>query len=173
MLSVVPSLDELARNPTSAAQLPRDVITALMAQCAALQVALAARLASAPSALTPAATQDRTLDANEIAKELGVKRRWVFRHADQLPFVAFLGIRSSVRKLICATGARDKRFNLGGAYGMVTPMERKRGGKILSRVTIRLPDGLVQRAKLSAHRTSGASEDHGGGAGGVPQSSQR
>ena len=98
MLSVVPSLDELARNPTCAAQLPRDVITALMAQCAALQVALAARLAMAPSALTPAATQDRTLDANEIAKELGVKRRWVFRHVDQLPFVR----RISRNSIVCS-----------------------------------------------------------------------
>ena len=98
MLSVVPSLGELARNPTCAAQLPRDVLTALMAQCAALQVALAARLASAPSALTPAATQDRTLDANEIAKELGVKRRWVFRHVDQLPFVR----RISRNSIVCS-----------------------------------------------------------------------
>ena len=98
MLSVVPSLDELARNPTRAAELPCDVITALMAQCAALQVALAARLASAPSGLRPAATQDTTLDADKIARELGVKRRWVFRHADQLPFVR----RISRNSIVCS-----------------------------------------------------------------------
>ncbi len=37
---------------------------------------------------------DQLLDAGEAAKRLGVDRRWIYRHAESLPFTTRLGPRT-------------------------------------------------------------------------------
>jgi hypothetical protein len=91
-LRPVPGLDEIAADSGCVAGLPTTTIAALMVRAAAVQSALAAAQLSAsieksePSR-SKSSEPDRTLNANEIAAELGVNRRWVFRHAKELPFV--------------------------------------------------------------------------------------
>jgi len=91
-MQAIPTLDEIARDGTRAAGLPTATIAALMVRAAAVQSALAAAQLSAsiqksepsrPKSSEP----DRNLNAAEIAAELGVNRRWVFRHVKELPFI--------------------------------------------------------------------------------------
>ena len=103
-IQAVPTLDQLAREPSCAMGLSVSTLAALQSQCAAAQSALAAaQLVSAQRA--PGADQrstDRTLDADEIARALGVSRRWVFRNArEKLPFVR----RISRKALSCSEAA--------------------------------------------------------------------
>jgi hypothetical protein len=95
----IPSLDEIAADPSRALGLSREVIAALLNRCSGAQMALAVALAS-PAVVysTPVETSaSQTLDADSIARELGVKRRWVFRNAKKLPFVR----RISRKSLVC------------------------------------------------------------------------
>jgi hypothetical protein len=69
--------------------LPVLTLAALQSQCVAALSALAvAQLGAAQGVPGPVPhSTDRTLDADEIARALGVNRRWVFRNAAKLPFV--------------------------------------------------------------------------------------
>jgi hypothetical protein len=98
MPTAVPSLDELARDPERATDLPIEVVSALLSRCAAVQLALAAKIGRTQVAEPRAESIDRTLDANQIAAALGVPRRWVFRNVATLPFVR----RVSLKKLACS-----------------------------------------------------------------------
>lgn len=84
-----PSLIELAQDPARAATVPLEAVPALLAQLAALQSALAARLLAAPNgAPAPEApVTDRLLTAAQTAPLLGVAPSWLYRHAPTLPFV--------------------------------------------------------------------------------------
>ena len=96
---LVPSLDALARDPSTAIGLPPSALAALQAQIAAAQSALAAAMASAPTQATglrAVEAADRTLDADQIAAELGHTRRWVFRNAGKLPSVRRVSRKSLV-----------------------------------------------------------------------------
>ena len=76
MSETPPSLDALAANPQAVATLPVEVVPALLAQLAALQTALAARLLTAPKGDAPFG--DRCLTADEIAKRLQVPKSHVY-----------------------------------------------------------------------------------------------
>jgi len=94
---LVPSLDALARDPSTAIGLPPSALAALQAQIAAAQGAIAAAMSYAPTQTARAeAVADRTLDADQIAAELGHSRRWVFRNAGKLPFVRRVSRKSLV-----------------------------------------------------------------------------
>ena len=86
----IPTLDELAADPTKAATLPPGARQALVLRAAA---ALAA-LAVAPPPATPASEapdRERLLDVAEAADRLGVSRDWLYRRAGRLPFTVRLG----------------------------------------------------------------------------------
>ena len=105
----VPTLDEIAADSRCATGLPTATIAALMVRAAAVQSALAAAQLSASlpkSEPKPKASEpDRTLNADEIAAELGQTRRWVFRHAKVLPFV-----RRVSRKSLAASASEVRRW---------------------------------------------------------------
>lgn len=95
-LASVPSLDDIARDPGCAGGLPARTLAALQSRAAVVLAALAAEALAAATetgvqvrASKPASAgdRDRTLNADEIATELGQTRRWVFRNARKLPFV--------------------------------------------------------------------------------------
>src|SRR5581483_4979322 len=101
MLTPVPSLDELARDPQKAANLPPGVAAAMLVQAAAVQSVLAARIASAETAApapAPADPADEMLTPDEAAAILRRSRRWLYRNADRLPFVK----RLSPKSILCS-----------------------------------------------------------------------
>jgi hypothetical protein len=102
---LVPSLDALARDPSTAIGLPPSALAALQAQIAAAQGAIAAAMSYAPTQTARAAVTDRTLDADQIAAELGQSRRWVFRNVKRLPFV-----RRISRKALAGSEAGLRRW---------------------------------------------------------------
>jgi len=103
-IASVPSLDDIARDPGCAGGLTVRTLAALQTRAAAVQAALAAAALAATDAVQinglrptrPAPSGDRTLDADEIAAELGQTRRWVFRNAKKLPFVRRVSLKSLV-----------------------------------------------------------------------------
>jgi hypothetical protein len=96
MLGAVPTLDEIARDPLRALALGPEQAVALLAQCGAAQAALMAGLAR-PMPQKETAS-DETLNVDQIAREMGVPRRWVFRNVAKLPFVR----RVSRKALVCS-----------------------------------------------------------------------
>lgn len=91
MLAPTPALVDLARNPERVVDVPRSAVPSLMAQVAALQVALAARLAVTASPSNErvgvhAPDAERLLTPPETAALLGVTVTWLYRHAGKLPF---------------------------------------------------------------------------------------
>ena len=76
----VPTLDELARDPKRATGLPRSAIAALLVRIAAVQGALAARLAGpdADVACAPEpSAMSELVDVKEMARRLDVHESWV------------------------------------------------------------------------------------------------
>ncbi len=103
MLTPVPSLDELARDPQKAASLPAHALRSLIVRTATLQNLLLAALMTAeaeePAAAVPAAPEtDRMLTPDEAAAILRRSRRWLYRNADRLPFVK----RLSPKSILCS-----------------------------------------------------------------------
>jgi hypothetical protein len=81
-----------------------------MVRAAAVQSALAAAQLSASiqkseTSRAKSSEPDRTLNADEIAAELGQTRRWVFRHAKKLGF-----IRRISRKSLAASATEVRRW---------------------------------------------------------------
>jgi predicted DNA-binding transcriptional regulator AlpA len=76
--------------PERVAEIPPESVPGLLIHLAAVQTALSARLLSAPNgqgkARATPAEPDRLLTADEAAPVMGVKPRWLYRHARQLPF---------------------------------------------------------------------------------------
>ncbi len=88
----MPTLTDLLQEPQRAAELPPEAVTPLMAQCAALQSTLAARLATVqPVSFPPPSPQDteRLLTVPEVAEVLGVHPSYVYEVArsGKLPIV--------------------------------------------------------------------------------------
>jgi predicted DNA-binding transcriptional regulator AlpA len=90
-LAPLPTLEDLARNLEAVADVPLSAIPSLMTQTAALQAALATRLATA--SITPggparerAPESERLLTPHEAAALLGMTVTWLYRHAGRLPF---------------------------------------------------------------------------------------
>ena len=89
-LAPIPTLDQLAADPTKAASLPVDATEKLLAQVHVVEGVLLARLLSTrvqrdgqPEAPPEG---DHFLTPEEAAKILGVTVPWLYRHAARLPF---------------------------------------------------------------------------------------
>ena len=83
------SLDALLADPSRATQLSPEEAVALLGSLATLQVALlrtACSPAEAQHRKVEGPEQDRMLGVEEAAQVLGVTKRWLYRHAKQLPF---------------------------------------------------------------------------------------
>lgn len=64
-------------------QIPADQIPAVMAQLAAAQSQLAARLIASPIGSAPSSAEDRLLDADQVAEILNLKKSKVYELARQ------------------------------------------------------------------------------------------
>jgi len=102
-LQSVPTIEEIAHDPSRVRGLSAGTIAALMARTAAVQGTLSAALIlSAPGGSEqPAAathSDDRMLTPDEAATLLRKKRQWIYRNAHTLPFVK----RVSRKSLLCS-----------------------------------------------------------------------
>jgi predicted DNA-binding transcriptional regulator AlpA len=88
--TAVPRLDECVVDPSLARRLPRETALALLANLSVVQAALVARILAEPAPTLGAhpgsAESDRLLTPEETAQRLGQTRRWLYRHAETLPF---------------------------------------------------------------------------------------
>jgi predicted DNA-binding transcriptional regulator AlpA len=99
----------LLADPDRLADVPLELVPALIGETATLQARLWARLqaGTAPGPVpaagkSGAADPDRLLTVKEAGKLLGVADRWMYRHADRLPFTRRLTegtLRFSLRGL--------------------------------------------------------------------------
>lgn len=96
------SLSLLLADPSRVAEVPADLLPAVLAQCAALQSTLLARLLmERPEQCGPSDGGDSLLDVTEAAKRLMVSPDYLYRNAKRLPFTVRFGrrLRFSVRGL--------------------------------------------------------------------------
>ncbi len=87
----------LIASPDQAEDVPSDQIPDLLGAIETVRARLWSRL-NTPT-LPATATKgpkapDRLLDAKEAAERLGVKAKWLYSHADRLPFTRRLGGRT-------------------------------------------------------------------------------
>jgi len=97
MIVPVPSLDEIARNPACADGLQPETLAKLLAQIAAAQSVVAARLVAATIVNgngTVPVEADEMLTVAEAAKVLRKTARWIWRRKKTLPFVRQINRRS-------------------------------------------------------------------------------
>lgn len=85
MMMAVPTLDELARDPGRAADLPRPLATELTLRALGVVAALAAVGGNEPAAQDPQPPAEQYLDAAQVADLLGVSKSWVEHNLDELP----------------------------------------------------------------------------------------
>jgi len=107
-LTVVPTLDEISRNPAGAADLPPATAGALYAKTLVVLAALLPAL-SAPVTAPEPLEADRWLTADEAATWLGIDKKWLYRHSKTLPFARKLShkvLRFSERGLLKYQAAR-------------------------------------------------------------------
>jgi hypothetical protein len=92
-----PSLDLILREPATVAALPRQDLEQLLREAAAVQSTLTAYLPLAESGESSASApeaENKMLTVEEAAIRLRRSRRWIYRHAKQLPFVKRISARS-------------------------------------------------------------------------------
>ena len=80
------ALDELARDPAKAADLPVEVVETMLARCHTLEGTLFARLLAARTNGHAPATDTQLVDAEDAARMLGRTTDWIYRNARSLPF---------------------------------------------------------------------------------------
>ncbi len=91
-LVVVPTLDEIAADPTRAADLPAEVRRALTLRATVVIAACAVGPGGSSSGVSePEPSEDRLLTPDEAGERLGVTVPWLYRHAKTLPFTRRLG----------------------------------------------------------------------------------
>jgi excisionase family DNA binding protein len=88
-------LDDLARDPGRAADLPPGARQAIVLTCSAIIAACAAVGSGDPVDGAPAggAAEDRLLTVREAAVKLGVSTDHLYRHAGHYPFTVRFGTR--------------------------------------------------------------------------------
>jgi DNA-binding XRE family transcriptional regulator len=92
LLAGIPTLDDLAADPSKASGLPFDAAQMLWFRCVVVQQALApALLAASYGHGRQAPAEDRLLDVAEAARRLAVCRDYVYRHAAEWPFTVRRG----------------------------------------------------------------------------------
>lgn len=82
MTDILPELDAIDALPVAA-------LPAVLAQTAAVQARIAARMATAMPA--PAPVEDRLLTVAETAEALQKSETWLYHHAKELPFTRRVG----------------------------------------------------------------------------------
>jgi predicted DNA-binding transcriptional regulator AlpA len=101
MLTEVPTLDALSKDPDSILSISPAVALQLLAKVVSLQTLLLARaMAPGTNGHEPASSDDRLLTAAEAAEHLGHSVDWIYRNAKILPFTVRTG--------------RDLRFSAAG-----------------------------------------------------------
>ena len=91
---VVPSLDEIADDPSKAGFLAPQVARALTLRCAVVLSVLAATPAAIGSDEGDVpAPEERLLDVGEAADRLSVSKDYLYRHGRNLPFRVRVGRR--------------------------------------------------------------------------------
>lgn len=86
-------------SPTELASVPQAELPGLLAHLAALQAAIAARLASPETRVSGG----NGLTVKEAAKRLGVSPEYIYKHKDRLPFV-----RRHGRRVVCMDTGIDR-----------------------------------------------------------------
>jgi predicted DNA-binding transcriptional regulator AlpA len=85
-------LATLAADPERIQNVPAEALPALIGETEALRARLWAKLQTAAPAPAPAPERanggqpDTLLKASDAAERLGVSKRWMYAHADTLPF---------------------------------------------------------------------------------------
>jgi predicted DNA-binding transcriptional regulator AlpA len=100
----IPTLDELVKQPARVATLPPDAAQTLLYEVAALLPIL---IAQSSRNTEKQQEEDRLLAVDQAAEILGKTPDWIYRRADQLPFVVREGrllrfSRSGIQKYIQA-----------------------------------------------------------------------
>lgn len=113
----IPDIQTLLVSPERIADLPAEEVPPLLAQLLGIFTALISRLLVAPlqqnNRNLTALLNDRLLTAEEAAPILGVSPRWLYRHADKLPYTR----RLSPKVL---------RFSEAGIHHHIAPKELAR-----------------------------------------------
>ncbi len=112
MIAVVPSLEELLRDPSRLDNLDQAALAALALKASTSAALIAARLTVAAASSTAPARSAVGFDAageiwltvDEAAPILKHKRRWIYRNAATLPFVK----RLSRKSLVCSKQGIDR-----------------------------------------------------------------
>jgi predicted DNA-binding transcriptional regulator AlpA len=116
--ALVPSLDEVARNPHCVAGMPQSTVRDLLRRLAVAQSILVVELTHEDGSRQPEtsgpAEEDRMLTAKEAAELLRRSPRWLYRNRKKLSFVRQL----SARSFLCSERAikqwLDRRARLPG-----------------------------------------------------------
>lgn len=87
----IPSLDDLARDPSLARDLPARTLEAIVIKCAAVQSAAAVALVEAAEHSKKDEVGDRLLSVEEAAAKLSVSKDWVYRRGKKLGLAVQLG----------------------------------------------------------------------------------
>jgi excisionase family DNA binding protein len=85
------TLGAILAEPARVADAPIEALAALLVQLAAVQAAIAARLAAG---LHRDDGPDRLLTVKQAAPALGMSEDWLYRNADRLPFTRRTGPRT-------------------------------------------------------------------------------
>lgn len=98
-MSPHPTLDTILHSPACAADLPREALAELLAECAAAQSILVARLVAvgvmgSNNASKEEPAEGRMLTVTEACGLLRKQPRWIYRNAERLPFVKRLSRKS-------------------------------------------------------------------------------
>ncbi|MBE3602176.1 helix-turn-helix domain-containing protein [bacterium] len=108
MIAVVPTIDELLRDPSRLDGLDQSTLAALALKAASATALIAARMTAAAPAIRTGARLDPDgdvwLTVDEAALILKHKRRWIYRNAPTLPFVK----RLSRKSLVCSKQGIDR-----------------------------------------------------------------
>src|SRR5262245_58317134 len=106
-------LSSLLRSPASVAELSPELVQVLQAKLLGLQVALTSRLLAAPArpSKSEIVADDRLLTPLEASQVLKTSVRWLYRHANHLPFTRRLSRKAlrfseaGIRRYLAARGA--------------------------------------------------------------------
>ena len=93
-LQIIPTLDEIAGDPSRAEALSCQAVWDLLVKVNGLQSILLGRLACLSQSISKSSLRnDRLLDVNKTAKKLSVSTDWLYRNSNKLPFTRRLGPR--------------------------------------------------------------------------------
>lgn len=88
----MPTLADLARDPSTLDGLPAEAIPALVGEAASLHARLLARLMASGQDGKPD-SPERLLSVDEAARMLQVSKSWLYKRTARLPFVVKVGSR--------------------------------------------------------------------------------